>query len=124
VLPSSIGSPVPSANDTGSDSTAECAAWLADSRKKALLADVGVGTIDQALLGVLPVRHQSLRLLGLSDKVIIVDEVHACDTYVIRLLEVLLGYHARNGGSAILLSATLPACLKERLLSAFAKGRD
>lgn len=124
VLPSSIGSPVPSANDTGSDSTAECAAWLADSRKKALLADVGVGTIDQALLGVLPVRHQALRLLGLSDKVLIVDEVHACDTYVIQLLEVLLEYHARSGGSAILLSATLPACLKQRLLSAFGRGRD
>ncbi len=57
--------------------TAQCSAWLADSRKKAMLADVGVGTVDQALLGVLPVRHQSLRLLGLAGKVLVVDEVHA-----------------------------------------------
>ena len=44
--------------------TAYCNAWLADSRKKALLADVGVGTLDQTLLAVLPARHQSLSLLG------------------------------------------------------------
>ncbi len=54
----------------------DVAGWLADSRKKALLAEVGVGTIDQGLLAVLPSRHQSLRLLG---KVLIVDEVHACE---------------------------------------------
>ena len=30
--------------------SAHCNAWLADNKKKALLADVGVGTIDQALL--------------------------------------------------------------------------
>jgi len=38
-----------------------CTAWLADNRKKALLADFGVGTLDQALLSVLPRRHQSIR---------------------------------------------------------------
>lgn len=61
--------------DEGS-ATTQCSAWLADSRKKALLADVGVGTLDQALLAVLPARHQSLRLLGLAGKVLLVDEVH------------------------------------------------
>ena len=44
-----------------SSASQNCTAWLADSRKKALLADFAVGTIDQALLTVLPVRHQSLR---------------------------------------------------------------
>ena len=60
----------------------QCAEWLSDNRKKALLGDFGVGTIDQALLAVLSARHQSLRLLGLSTKVLIVDEVHACDAYM------------------------------------------
>lgn len=45
--------------------TAQCQQWFSDSRKKALLASVGVGTIDQALLAVLPRKHQSLRVLGL-----------------------------------------------------------
>lgn len=100
----------------------QCSAWLADSNKKALLADVGVGTLDQALLAVLPARHQSLRLLGLSRKVLIVDEVHAYDPYMRRLLEGLLTAHARQGGCAILLSATLPAEFRSKLVDCFISG--
>jgi CRISPR-associated endonuclease/helicase Cas3 len=103
--------------------SAQCSAWLADNRKKALLADVGVGTVDQALLGVLPVRHQSLRLFGLSSKVLIVDEVHAYDAYMATLLERLLEAHAQQGGSALLLSATVPASMRVKLIAAFQKGR-
>ncbi len=99
-----------------------CNAWLADNRKKALFAEVGVGTIDQALLAILASRHQSLRLLGLLGKVLIVDEVHACDAYMNKLLGTLLQAHARAGGSAILLSATLPYEQKRRLTEAFARG--
>ena len=105
-----------------SSASAYCNDWLADSRKKALLADVGVGTIDQALLGVLPARHQSLRLLGLSDKILLVDEVHAFDPYMHRLLTALLEVHARQGGSAILLSATLPQTMRESLMAGFSAG--
>ena len=102
--------------------TAYCNAWLADSRKKALLADVGVGTLDQALLAVLPARHQSLRLLGLSRKVLLVDEVHAYDCYMQKLLDALLEAHARQGGSVILLSATLPQEMRQTLVAAFHTG--
>jgi len=102
--------------------TAYCNAWLADNRKKALLADVGVGTLDQALLAVLPARHQSLRLLGLARKVLLVDEVHAYDSYMQRLLDALLEMHARQGGSVILLSATLPQTMREKLAAAFHRG--
>lgn len=104
--------------------SARCTAWLADHNKRALLSQAGVGTIDQALLGVLHSKHQSLRLLGLFHKVLIVDEVHACDAYMQGVLEVLLEFHARAGGSVILLSATLPSYMKQALLAAFARGRD
>ncbi len=100
----------------------QCSEWLADNRKKALLAHVGVGTIDQALLAVLAARYQSMRLFGLCRKVLIVDEVHACDTYVHRLLCTLLKFHAALGGNAILLSATLPAWMREELVLAFNDG--
>jgi CRISPR-associated endonuclease/helicase Cas3 len=96
--------------------------WFSDNRKKALLADIGVGTVDQALLAALYTRHQSLRLFGLTRKVLIVDEVHACDAYMLRLLEVLLELHATIGGCAILLSATLPRTTRERLASAYCCG--
>ncbi|WP_434131197.1 CRISPR-associated helicase Cas3' [Methylocaldum sp. GT1BB] len=102
--------------------SAQCAAWLADNSKKALLADAGIGTLDQALLTVLPARHQSLRLYGLSRKVLVVDEVHAYDVYMHRLLQTVLQGHARMGGSAILLSATLPSKMRQELVDAFQEG--
>lgn len=105
-----------------SSASQDCTVWLADSRKKALLAHVGVGTIDQALLAILAVRHQSLRLLGLARKVLIVDEVHACDAYVHRLLCTLLKFHAAQANSAILLSATLPRAMRAELIKAFGEG--
>lgn len=104
--------------------SARCSAWLADHSKRALLASAGIGTIDQALLAVLHSKHQSLRLLGLFNKVLIVDEVHACDAYMQGVLEVLLEFHARTGGPVILLSATLPSRMKQALLNAYAKGRN
>lgn len=103
--------------------TARCTSWLADHNKRALLAPAGVGTLDQVLLAVLHSKHQSLRLLGLFRKVLVVDEVHACDAYMQGVLETLLDFHARGGGSAILLSATLPQRMKQALLDAFARGR-
>ncbi|QFY41331.1 CRISPR-associated helicase Cas3' [Candidatus Methylospira mobilis] len=104
--------------------SARCSAWLADHSKRALLASAGIGTIDQALLAVLHSKHQSLRLLGLFNKVLIVDEVHACDAYMQGVLEVLLEFHARTNGPVILLSATLPSRMKQALLNAYAKGRN
>jgi CRISPR-associated endonuclease/helicase Cas3 len=101
---------------------AHCNAWIADNRKRALLAQLGVGTIDQALLAVLTSRHQSLRMLGLLGKVLVVDEVHAADDYMLRLLCRLLQIHARAGGSAILLSATLPQRMRRDLARAFREG--
>lgn len=110
-------------NDDEVPATTRCSAWLADNNKKSLLADVGVGTLDQALLGILPSRHQSLRLFGLNGKLLIVDEVHACDAYVHMLLQVLLRHHAASGGSVILLSATLPLKMRRELITAYAEGR-
>ncbi len=111
-------------DDQELSATAYCNAWLADSRKKALLADIGVGTLDQALLAVLPARHQSLRLLGLGRKVLLIDEVHAYDNYMQKLLAALLEAHARQGGCVILLSATLPQSMRETLVTAFHSGID
>nr|WP_231971611.1 CRISPR-associated helicase Cas3' [Thiohalobacter thiocyanaticus] len=117
--------PVAGNNDYGDGTEPaqfHCAGWLADNPKKSLLAEVGVGTVDQAVLGVLPSRHQSLRLLGLLGKVLIVDEVHAYDAYLFHLLKALLTFHASSGGSAILLSATLPQNQRQALLDAFYVG--
>lgn len=101
-----------------------CAPWLADNRRRALLADVGIGTIDQALLAVLRARFSALRLWGLSSKILIVDEAHEVsgDGYMAVLLGELLQIHAAQGGSAILMTATLPLEARARLTQAFAEG--
>ncbi|NYS59816.1 CRISPR-associated helicase Cas3' [Halomonas salicampi] len=120
-----VAAPQPSDLDyTASElsATSRCNQWLADSRKKALLAEVGVGTIDQALMAILPFRHQSLRLYGLARKVLVIDEVHAYDNYMQTLLSQLLSYHARQGGSAILLTATLPRAMRSALMAAWQTG--
>ncbi|MEZ4462079.1 MAG: CRISPR-associated helicase Cas3' [bacterium] len=105
----------------GNDVTASafCAAWLADRAKKSLLAHVGVGTIDQLLLGVLPAKHQSLRMWGIRDKVIIVDEVHAYDEYMNELLLTVLRFCRQEGLYVVLLSATLSDGLKAKFLSTY-----
>lgn len=102
-----------------------CAAWLAEGRRRALLADVGVGTIDQALLSALRTKFQSLRHFALSSKILIVDEVHEMgDPYMQEALVALLNLHRAAGGSAILLSATLPLALRGRLLKIWDAARD
>lgn len=99
-----------------------CTQWLADDRRRALLADLGVGTIDQALMGVLPTKHFALRLWGVSHKILIVDEAHEYDPYMAKEIEELLYAHARQNGSAILMTATLPIEMRRRFVAAFERG--
>ncbi|MGV8838956.1 MAG: CRISPR-associated helicase Cas3' [Bauldia sp.] len=99
-----------------------CNGWIADDRRKAFFAQSGAGTIDQAVLSVLPSKYQTLRLRGLADKVLVLDEVHAYDAYLSAEVEGLLRFHAAQGGSAVILSATLPLKTRARLLTAFAEG--
>lgn len=113
------------AHDATSPDAATCSEWLRDSPRRALLADVGVGTVDQALLATLPVRFQALRVWGLSSKILIVDEVHEMGVpYMAAELEALLRMHRAQGGSAILLTATLPLQQRERLLATYDGGSD
>lgn len=96
--------------------------WFS-GRKRGLLGPFAVGTIDQALQAVLQSRHVAVRLLGLADKTLILDEVHAFDVYTSGLIDRLLSWAAKLGCSAVLLSATLPAGRREQLLSAYAGTR-
>jgi CRISPR-associated endonuclease/helicase Cas3 len=101
---------------------AQCAAWIADDRRKAFLAEIGVGTLDQAIMAALPTRHAPLRLFGLSRRVLIVDEAHAYDAYMTEELRGLLAFQAALGGSAIVLSATLTAQQRAEINAAFLSG--
>ncbi|GAA5533412.1 CRISPR-associated helicase Cas3' [Deinococcus aluminii] len=88
-------------------------------RKRSLLSEYGVGTVDQALLGVLGVAHQFVRLWGLGNRVVVLDEVHAYDTYTSQLIMALVAWLRALGSSVVIMSATLPRESRRALLAAW-----
>ena len=88
--------------------------WFTN-KKRALLSEYGVGTVDQALLPILPVRHNFVRLWGIANRVVIFDEIHAYDAYTGTLLVHLLRWLLALGSSVVLLSATLPPSIRRKL---------
>ncbi|CAN5546428.1 hypothetical protein BH23CHL5_BH23CHL5_02050 [soil metagenome] len=99
------------------------AEWFSH-RKRGLLAPFGIGTVDQMLLAVLQTRHVFVRLFGLAGKTIVIDEVHAYDTYMTTILERLLAWLAALGSTVVLLSATLPSSRRKALVAAYEGGRS
>ncbi len=92
--------------------------WFSGS-KKSMLADFVVGTIDQLLLGALKQKHVMLRHLGLSNKVVIIDECHAYDAYMNAYLETILSWLGVYRVPVIVLSATLPSATRTRVIKAY-----
>ena len=83
--------------------------WAAENAKRFLAATIAVGTVDQAMLSALQVKHAHLRSAALSRSLIVIDEVHASDTYMMKVQKILLDTHLACGGYAMLMSATLGA---------------
>lgn len=93
--------------------------FLKQSSKRAFLGSMSVATVDQILMGVLPIRHQFVRSFGTRKSVLILDEIHSFDAYMYALVErVLKGQHEAFS-SVVLLSATLPQALKSQLLATY-----
>ena len=95
--------------------------WLRGA-KRPLLAQYAVGTIDQSLLAVLPVKHNALRLLALSGKTFVVDEAHAYDPYMQVQLARLLPWLGAYRCPVVLLSATLPGSVGDKLVRSYLQG--
>lgn len=109
------------ADEATDDGSVVAGAWFT-SRKRGLLAPYGVGTVDQVLLATLVVRHVFVRLFGLAGRVVVIDEVHAYDTYMSTLLERLVEWLGALGSPVVLLSATLPATKRDALTAAYSRG--
>lgn len=104
------------ANDSAESLSAS--AWFSQ-RKRPLLSPYGVGTVDQALYAVLNVKHHFVRLWGLGNRVVVLDEVHAYDTYTNGLIAALLRWLKVLNCSVVLMSATLPLARRAELLKAW-----
>jgi CRISPR-associated endonuclease/helicase Cas3 len=92
------------------------------TRLKGLLASLAVGTVDRILQAGIRSRFVPVSLIGLSNKVVIVDEVHAYDTYMSTLLDRLLWWLGRLDVPVILLSATLPSKRRDELICHWRAG--
>ncbi|WP_345600018.1 HD domain-containing protein [Streptomyces coacervatus] len=89
---------------------------------RALLAQFTVATVDQALMAVLPVRYAALRMLALSGRTVILDEIHVATPYMRRLTARLLHWLAAVGTPVVLLSATLAPPVVRELVHAYLAG--
>ena len=97
---------------------AEAADWLRPLRK-GMLAGNAVGTVDQAMKSALCIKYGALRLVGLSNKVLIVDEIHAYDTYMSVIIARLLSWCNAFSIPVILLSATMQDAQKMKYFSCY-----
>ncbi len=92
--------------------------------KENLFSEFVIGTVDQLLMAGLKQRHVMLRLLGLSGKVVVLDEVHAYDSYMNEYLDSVLSMLGTYEVPVIILSATLPKQRRDELLKAYTNSEE
>lgn len=93
--------------------------FLHQSSKRAFLGSMSVATVDQVLMGVLGIKHQFIRSFGTRKSVLVLDEIHSFDAYMYSLIDQVLKGQHQAFSSVILLSATLPMSLKNKLLKPY-----
>lgn len=100
------------------DERGEIERWLSPT-KRGLLSQFSVGTVDQAMFAATNVRYGVLRLLGLSNKVLVIDEIHSYDAYMSEIIVRLLEWCKALEIPVVMLSATLPPAMKQKLLAPY-----
>lgn len=89
------------------DASTATSRWAAEHATRFLAARIAVGTIDQAMLAGLQLKHAHLRGAALSRALLVVDEVHASDAWMTHIQKAVLDMHLALGGRVLLMSATL-----------------
>ena len=82
--------------------------WTAPMRR-GLISPFAVGTIDQAMMAAMRTKYGVLRLAGLAQKVLIIDELHSYDAYMSEVIKTLLSWCRVLHVPVVMLSATLPS---------------
>jgi CRISPR-associated endonuclease/helicase Cas3 len=96
--------------------------WAGEHPKRYLAGTIAVGTIDQVLLSAVMVGHAHMRSAALLRHLLIVDEVHASDTYMSSILDKVIRHQLSAGGHVFLMSATLGSAARAKLACPVAAG--
>lgn len=107
-----------SSNNFTGEPSQDAKLWTAPMRR-GLISSFAVGTIDQAMMSVMRTKYGVLRLSGLEQKVLVIDELHSYDAYMSAIIEMLLKWCAALHVPVIMLSATLPAVKKQAFASCY-----
>jgi len=104
--------------DVGKDYSDKALAyrWFAFPKRK-LLAPIAVGTIDQLELGALRTKHFYMRLM--FNKVVVLDEVHAYDTYMSTICKDAIRHYGTMDCPVVLMSATLTNKKRKELVQSY-----
>ena len=100
------------------DSNTSAVLWTAPLRR-GMISQYAVGTIDQVMMSVMRVKYGVLRLAGLVNKVLIIDEIHSYDAYMNSIITILLHWCKAMSIPVVMLSATLPIEKKKEFATVF-----
>ena len=78
-----------------------------DTREQKLFSKYACGTVDQLMMAGMAVKAGDMRLAGLQNKIVIIDEFHAYDAYMMDIITVALKWLRAMQVPVIILSATL-----------------
>lgn len=92
------------------------------TRRRGLVAPVAVGTVDRLEQVGIRSWFVTLPLVGLSNRVVIVDEVHSYDTFMSTVLDRVVWWLGRLGVPVVLLSATLATVRRDELIRSWQAG--
>lgn len=102
--------------DDAPDTARREARWAAETPRRFLAAPVAVGTVDQVMLAGLQVKWAHFRAATLARSYLVLDEIHASDSYMSAILSQVVHDHVERGGHSLLMSATLGAAARAKLL--------
>lgn len=82
------------------------ASWSGKGQRK-LFSEFACGTVDQLMAAGEALKAGDMRFLALSNKILIIDEFHAYDAYMLEILAVVLKWMKALHVPVIILSATM-----------------